>query len=219
MDQEQQQILDKFLSFLGEEEKEILDAGCGTGKAGIYFSQKGYRVVSFDLAEGMLKQTVIGSEEKGVVVKPIRGNMRNISFADSSFDAIWSAASLVHISKEMREEAISEFYRVLKPKGVLHIGVQNFLTPKHIKRVFQSYFWFLGYDSNGQFYAKPRSFKEISGGKSIFERIREGYAYLDDRHWFYPTKQELLMLLRKQGFRLLDVNGVFERRFSLFAIK
>jgi ubiquinone/menaquinone biosynthesis C-methylase UbiE len=219
VDQEQQQILDRFLSFLGEGEKEIFDAGCGTGKASIYFAQKGHRVLSFDLAEGMLKQTMIDSEEKGVVVKPVRGNMRDISFADSSFDAIWNVASLVHVSKEMREEVILEFYRVLKPEGILHIGVQNFLIPKHIKRVLQSYFWFLGYDSNGQFYAKPKSFKEISGGKSIFRRIKEGYAHLDDRHWFYPTKQELIMLLEKQGFRLLDENGVFERRISLFVIK
>lgn len=219
VDQEQQQTLDKFLFLLNEGKKTILDAGCGTGKASIYFAQKGHRAVSFDLAEGMLKQAMTGSEEQGIVVEPIRGNMRNISFADSSFDGIWNVASLVHIPKEMRAEVISEFHRVLKPEGILHIGVQNFLTPKHAKRVLQSYLCFLGYDSTGQFYAKPKSFKEIFEGKSILERIREGYAYLDDRHWFYPTKQELIALLKEHDFRILDVNGIFERRVSLFAIK
>lgn len=219
VDQEQQQTLDKFLSLLGEGEKTILDAGCGTGKASIYFAQKGHRVMSFDLSEGMLKQTMTNSEKQDVVLEPIRGNMRNISFADSSFDAIWNVASLVHIPREMREEVISEFHRVLKPEGILHIGVQNLLSPKHIKRVFQSYLWFLGYDSAGRFYAKPKSFKEIFKGKSILERIMEGYAYLDNRHWFYPTKQELITLLRGHDFRILEANGIFNKRVSLFAIK
>jgi ubiquinone/menaquinone biosynthesis C-methylase UbiE len=219
VDQEQQQVLDKFLSLLGKGKKMILDAGCGTGKASVYFAQKGHRVVSLDLAEGMLKQTMKSSDEQGIVVEPIRGNMRSISLADSSLDGIWNVASLVHIPKEMRVEVVSEFHRVLRPEGILHIGVQNFLNSKHIKRVLQSYLWFLGYDSAGQFYTKPKSFKEIFGGRPILERIREGYAYLDDRHWFYPTKQELVALLREHDFRILDANGIFERRISLFAIK
>lgn len=53
------------------------------------------------------------------------GDMRNLRFDDSTFSFVYSYNSIFHMSKEDIQKSINEFYRVLKPKGLMFV---NFLT-------------------------------------------------------------------------------------------
>jgi ubiquinone/menaquinone biosynthesis C-methylase UbiE len=209
---------ERFLAYLGEPPGEILDAGCGTGKAAVYFAQKGYEVTGLDLSIGMLEEARRQDAGNGEF-NPVIGNMRVLPFSDKAFRGVWCMAALVHLDKKGKQRAIQEYSRVLEPGGYLYISVQNLLSKKHLRRVWQSAWSYLGYDDQNQFYIRPKSLDQIISGSSLIERVRNGYAFLDDRHWFYPTKSGLIGLLQKQGFSIIDSNQAFERRLRIFAKK
>ena len=50
-----------FLSHLGGEPKDVLEIGCGTGRAAVPIAAAGHRVVGYDIDEGMLHRLVTDS--------------------------------------------------------------------------------------------------------------------------------------------------------------
>lgn len=52
-------------------------------------------------------------------------DMRKLEFADNTFDGIWASASLLHIPKKQIGIVMSELKRVLKPEGVMFIGLKE----------------------------------------------------------------------------------------------
>lgn len=208
-----------FCNYLGPAPKKILDAGCGTGKISTYLAELGYEVTGLDLSQGMLNETVKNAAEKRVEVKPVLANMRQQPIASASLDAIWNMAALVHLDSAGKATTISEYQRILKPDGILHLSVQNLLHKKHLKRILQSYLYWLGYDENNEFYQHHKSPAEIFQGLNIIARFFQGYAYLDDRHWFFPTKAQLTTLLTQNDFEILASNQVLAKRSSIYARK
>jgi hypothetical protein len=67
--------------------------------------------------------------------------------------------------------------------------------------------------------AVKKSLKEIQQGLNLVSRFMQGYACLDNRHWFFPTKMELMSLLSESNFQVLDSNHSFSKRTSIFARK
>jgi len=52
----------------------------------------------------------------------VEGNFLSLPFENETFDAIWSNTSLLHLETiNDVKQALSEFQRTLKSKGVLHI--------------------------------------------------------------------------------------------------
>jgi len=97
----------------------VLDVGCGTGFSTEVLKEKGYSVVGIDVSQPMLDI----AKAKGLQVK--KADMRSIPFPDESLSAIVCISALQWITGKSREEIIanyqktaSEFYRVLKKKGV-----------------------------------------------------------------------------------------------------
>ena len=202
---------------MGPPPKLIADIGCGTGKATKYFAEKGYRVVALDLSRGMLDELIKQCSLNHTM--PVLGNMKILPFADQSLDAIWCMASFVHLPAQEREITLEEFYRVLQPKGFLYLSVQNRFSKKHILRIIESYFYNIGYDENNNFYKRLKTPKEIFSSPSLLSRLIQGYAYLDQRHWFYPTRSELTRNLNKAGFRIINSNSLFSQRIYFLATK
>lgn len=219
IDEPQLKTVRRFEELIGPAPRIILDAGCGTGKHSVCFVADGYRVIGIDLSPGMLQQAVENSNRRGVTIDPVIGNIRFPSLSTRGIDGVWSSAALVHLPPTARQETVEQFYRVLNRRGVIYIGVQNLLTPKHIKRVGESYFCRLGYDENNQFYRRFKTLTEIAADLPLADRLKLGYAFLDDRHWFYPTRTELFESLRQAGFSVIESNHRLARRLSIFAIK
>ena len=108
---------EKFLALVPGNSK-ILDAGCGPGQAAKRFADAGHKVSGIDLSEKMIdfaKQKVLNAE---FLVMDIE----NITLKEK-FDAIWAAFVLIHIPREKHLAVIKKFHELLKPNGILFLGM------------------------------------------------------------------------------------------------
>lgn len=107
----------------------ILDAGCGAGRYSIELAKLGCIVTLFDIsdkqleiAEEKIKEQKIEQNIKGI----FRGDIRDLSdFGDETFDMVICYGAPLSYVLSKREQAISEFYRVLKKNGTLAVSVNN----------------------------------------------------------------------------------------------
>jgi len=111
---------DLFLSRIGEEGK-ILDVGCGPGRDAIYFRSKGYFVSGIDLVPEFIELAQANSPWGNFYVM----DMRRMEFDNSSFDGLWSMASILHVPKEEHESTMREYARVLKPRGIMFLSTME----------------------------------------------------------------------------------------------
>lgn len=112
--------INEFLELIPKGGK-VLDAGCGVGRDTNIFADKGYEAVGVDLSTGLLKE----AKKRYHKVKFIKGNLLNLPFPENYFEGVWAHASLLHLETvEDVKRAITEFKRVLKEKGTLHILVK-----------------------------------------------------------------------------------------------
>jgi arsenite methyltransferase len=110
----------------------VLDAGCGRGLALIACAKKliGGRAVGVDLwaakdlSNNNPKATLANAAAEGVAdrVEVETGDITRLAFPDASFDAVVSITTLHNIpSRDLRDQALNELMRVLKPGGRIAI--------------------------------------------------------------------------------------------------
>jgi SAM-dependent methyltransferase len=92
----------------------VADLGCGPALDGYRFSRLGFRVVGMDLSAGML--ATAAERHPGRLAQ---ADLRALRVADHLVDAIWCAASLLHVPEEHTTLVLQEFGRALRPAGVL----------------------------------------------------------------------------------------------------
>jgi len=112
--------LDKFLLLLPKEAK-ILDVGCGPGNYTKYMMKKRFFVEGIDLSKGMLliaKKLVPEGTFKIM-------DMRKLRYPNQLFDGLCVAYSLYHIASNEASVVLKEFRRVLKPKGIIILMLQE----------------------------------------------------------------------------------------------
>jgi ubiquinone/menaquinone biosynthesis C-methylase UbiE len=212
----QRQYLDRLSQMIGPPPGNVLDVGSGTGKNALYLASLGYNVSGLDVSEGMLRQSM--KDEPPFNYSACQSDMRRTPFPSGFFDSILSVSSLVHLDPSSREEAFKEFRRVLKPDGILHIGVQNLLHRKRFGRIAKSHFYEMDLEEDSISHT-PRDFSEVIKFWNLIGNLVRGYAHLDRRHWFYPSIYGLQTSLRKQGFEVLEHNNPFSKRVRLYAKK
>lgn len=111
----------------------FLDLGTGSGllarevaKACLAQSEgTAAHVVGVDLSQGMLAEADAGRENldpsASAGLEFLRMDGENLAFADGHFDGIGSLFTLLHFPSP--EQALAECFRVLKPGGLLVVGV------------------------------------------------------------------------------------------------
>jgi arsenite methyltransferase len=109
----------------------VLDAGCGLGLALIGCAKKlttgravGVDLWSRDLSGNRLEGTLANATSEGVAdrVDVETGDITKLRFADGSFDAVVSMSVIHNIHpKDMRDQALRELARMLKPGGRMAI--------------------------------------------------------------------------------------------------
>ena len=99
----------------------ILDAGCAAGRDSNLFAKRGFKVTGIDISDGLIEI----AKRDFPRIKFIKMSFLNLSFNDECFDAVWAHQSLLHL-ESINHVTISlkEFYRVLKPKGILLVLVK-----------------------------------------------------------------------------------------------
>ncbi|HSR51662.1 MAG TPA: class I SAM-dependent methyltransferase [Acidobacteriota bacterium] len=123
-------------NFLSEGAGRVLDAGAGSGRSSLMVLQArpDTQVVALDLYDGyygiadntpdrlMANAAIAGVEDR---ITAQAGDMREMPFEDSSFDAAVSAYAIDHLSREGMKNSLSEVHRVLRPQGEFLLIVIN----------------------------------------------------------------------------------------------
>lgn len=92
----------------------ILDIGVGKGKEAESFIKTGYDYCGVEPAAGLrmvLEQRFPGQ-------RFIDSTIYDLLFDQSSFDAIWCSAMLLHVPKENIDHALQQIKKVMKPSAV-----------------------------------------------------------------------------------------------------
>lgn len=183
--------LESFELMKLEKGQSVIDIGSGSGRLYPFLTEKGLKYTGIDLSEELVKL----SKEQHPKGKFIIGEANNLPFTSNEFDHAVSVAVFYHIpSKELRQKALTEVYRVLKPGGQLYISVWYFWNkPKTLKQIFKYSLLKIIGKSNldfGDFYL---DWKHGSG-----EKETERYCHA----W---TLWGLKRTLKKIGFKNLKV--------------
>jgi len=108
---------EKFLSMV-EHESDILDVGCGPGQATKRFADAGHNVIGIDISRKMVEYARSKVDCAEFFVQDIED-----TDMDKEFDAIWAAFVLIHIPREKHKQILRKFIEMLKPNGVLFLGM------------------------------------------------------------------------------------------------
>ena len=107
-----------FLTLLQSKNKRsLLEIGAGTGRDSKFFQDVGMRVTCIDLSPEMIKLC----QQKGLSAQVM--DMTNLDFPPSSFEAVYSLNSLLHIPKADFRTVLGNVKKVLKPSGPFYLGV------------------------------------------------------------------------------------------------
>ena len=197
-EREYRDLFDKFLIPSQDEERLILDLGCGVGLSSIILSEYGYEVVGLDiLFEGLRKAKNIlkpGEIPPFLVV----GDVEHTPFLDQAFDVIFIGGVLHHFPNYTA--ALRECYRILKPNGKLIALEPNWLDlPSTLKFMIGRH---RGYQSINESTLNPFRFK------------KDVEKYFHDVHLIYPginhtryiindtVKKKLLAFFRNSFYTL-----------------
>ena len=105
----------RFYDFPLPEGARVLDAGCGIGVCARYYARKRYRVYAVDISPRAVDITRRSFELLGLEGEVQVGNVEQLPYPDQFFDAVVSNGVIHHTPQT--EQAVGEFYRVLKPAG------------------------------------------------------------------------------------------------------
>lgn len=108
---------------------EVLDVCCGTGDWTIQLAEKapGANVTGLDFSENMLEVAKSKVEDYSNI-NLLQGNAMDLPFEDDSFNFLTIGFGLRNLPDY--KQAVEEFYRVLKPGGVLVVLETS--TPENI---------------------------------------------------------------------------------------
>jgi SAM-dependent methyltransferase len=98
----------------------ILDAGCGPGRDLAWLEARGARCVGVDLSAGMLAQA-----RRQARAPLAQMDLRRLALRTGHFAGVWCVASLLHLPRADAAGALAELRRVLRPGGVLFLGIQE----------------------------------------------------------------------------------------------
>jgi len=161
----------------------VLDVGCGVGRISVHLAECGYRVTGIDVSEGQLTVAREISKSRNQDIDFVHSEGIMLPFKDEKFDSLIGFKILCYIpTRELRNEYLKEFYRVLKPGGACII-TQNIVPDECIDEAKDEYYL-----------SSPASqFKILEAG----DNFPLGYGYV---HWF--TDGELLNEIRNTDFEM-----------------
>lgn len=146
----------------------VLDLGCGTGVltkmiADHLNPEKGGLSMGIDAAAGMI--TVARKKRETSACRFEIAAAEKLPFENSSFDSIVSSLFFHHVPLDLKEMALSEAYRVLRPGGRLIIA------DMHIPSTFMG--WLVSHVSRW-FFMQPQIGENIRG---VMPSIIEGAGF------------------------------------------
>ena len=111
------------VDFLKKQSGNILDLGSGSGRH-LQKIKKG-KMYLVDFSEKMIELSKEKAKEEKINAECKVSKMAKLPFKDNFFDAAISISALHCLKPKDHKKAISELYRVLKPKAQAFIGIWN----------------------------------------------------------------------------------------------
>jgi ubiquinone/menaquinone biosynthesis C-methylase UbiE len=112
-----------FISFMPDnlQECKVLDVGSAHGYLTVMLLSKGCDVISLDISPLRVIKVRDRATNRGLNPDCIAADALDLPFTNESLDIIIAGEVREHLTEP--EKALNEFYRVLKPKGILIVTV------------------------------------------------------------------------------------------------
>ena len=168
----------------------ILDIAGGTGDLALKFNQLGASVILADINAEMLKVGRDRIIDKGIAdINYSLANAEKLPFKNDSFDIVSIAFGLRNVTD--KQEAINEFYRVLKPSGTLLILEFSKTDIKPLEKIYDLY----------SFHIMPKMGKYIADDE-------ESYQYLAESIRKHPGQETLKNMVIDAGFESCEYHNL-----------
>jgi SAM-dependent methyltransferase len=114
--------LDWLQSFMNEAPacSVIADVGCGPGQYAHLFRDKGFSVISIDLAEGMLRHGV----KLDPRLVPVVADIRRLPLRNGCIGGLFAGYTLEHIHASEIDAVLADVHRVLSTGGTVGLSIK-----------------------------------------------------------------------------------------------
>lgn len=100
----------------------VADIGCGPGHVAAFLAERSVEVEGIDLSSAMIAQ----ARGRFPALSFAQGDMRALAAADATFGGITAFYSIIHLAEDELVPTFQEWWRVLRPAGLVmvafHIG-------------------------------------------------------------------------------------------------
>lgn len=105
-------------------DRDVLDAGCGTGYGTLILAQAGARrCLGIDISEDAIARAREGERDERAEF--MLGDITELPLEPESFDLITCFETIEHVTERDQERLVSELARLLRPDGLLLISSPN----------------------------------------------------------------------------------------------
>jgi len=205
-----EELTEKQVAFLVRELQldksvRILDLACGYGRHANRLAQRGYLVVGMDYSEAFLDIARKEAEAKGLDIKYLRGDMREMNF-DNEFDRVIMMFTAVgYFNDQENYKVFQNVSRALKPGGLLCFDTINRdLMLKNFRPHVVT-------DKNGDMMIDRNSFDSVTGritNRRTIIRNGQKREFEFSIRLYNPTEIELL--LNQAGLKIVRFYGDWE---------
>ena len=113
-------MIDQFISLVGGDTRDVLDAGCGSGRMCRDLSDRGCTLHGVDLSPGMI--ALAQRDHPGLATQV--ASIADLPFPDARFDGLLGWYSIIHVPDARLSEVFQEARRVLRPGWVMLVAFQ-----------------------------------------------------------------------------------------------
>lgn len=119
-----------FVEIADEVKSPLLDSGCGTGNASLFFAERGHQVTGIDFVEEAIRQAREKAKARGLSVEFLVKDAMTLGEWDRRF-ATAIDSGLFHIySSDARRTYVENLWHVLEPGGKLYLLSFNSEGPR-----------------------------------------------------------------------------------------
>ncbi len=95
----------------------MLDLGCGSGWLSIYLARAGFQVTGLDVAPRAIELARAWAEEESLKIQFDIGDLAELSYPGSSFDAVVANSIFEHLNLELARQTVKRLRELLVAGG------------------------------------------------------------------------------------------------------